>query len=107
MIRRLIRPLAAFPRFVLHDLRLSARTLASMFGALSLPRLAVLIVLVFLSLHVAAYPIAGWLIRIEDGPDGLARVMAILAGGAALVFPLDRRPVDRGVQPDAVRALGS
>ena len=87
MIRRLIRSLAAFPRFVLHDLRLSARTLASMFGALSLRRLTVLIVLVFLSLHVAAYPIAGWLIRIEDGPDGLARVMAILAGGAALVFP--------------------
>jgi ABC-2 type transport system permease protein len=87
MIRRLIRSLAAFPRFVLHDLRLSARTLASMFGALSLRRLAVLIVLVVLALHVAAYPIAGWLIGIEDGPDGPARVMAILAGGAALVFP--------------------
>ena len=58
-----------------------------MFGALSLRRLAVLIVLIFLALHVAAYPVAGWLIRIEDGPDGAARVMAILAGGAALVFP--------------------
>ena len=41
----------------------------------------------FLALHVAAYPVAGWLIRIEDGPDGPARVMAILASGAALVFP--------------------
>ncbi|MBV8796944.1 MAG: hypothetical protein JO136_18575 [Hyphomicrobiales bacterium] len=79
--------MAAFPRFVLHDLRLSARTLASMFGGLSLGRLAILIVLVFVALHVAGYPIAGWLIRIEDGPDGPARVMAILAGGAALVFP--------------------
>ncbi|MBV9907066.1 MAG: hypothetical protein JOY52_05820, partial [Hyphomicrobiales bacterium] len=87
MIRRLIRSMAAFPRFVLHDLRLSARTLASMFGGLSLGRLAILIVLVFVALHVAGYPIAGWLIRIEDGPDGPARVMAILAGGAALVFP--------------------
>jgi ABC-2 type transport system permease protein len=87
MIRRSIRSLAAFPRFVLHDLRLSARTLASMFGALSIRRLAVLILLIFLALHAAAYPIAGWLIRIEDGPDGPARVMAILASGAALVFP--------------------
>ena len=55
--------LAAFPRFVLHDLRLNARALASMFGALSLRRLAVLVVLMFLAFHVAAYPIAGWLIR--------------------------------------------
>jgi ABC-2 type transport system permease protein len=79
--------LAAFPRFVLHDLRLSARGLASMFGSLSLRRLAALIALVFVALHVAAYPVAGWLIGIEDGPDGLARVTAILASGAALVLP--------------------
>jgi ABC-2 type transport system permease protein len=39
------------------------------------------------ALHVAAYPVAGWLIGIEDGPDGSARVTAILASGAALVLP--------------------
>src|SRR3984885_8680844 len=87
MIRRLIRPLAAFPRFVLHDLRLSARSLASMFGSLSLRQLAVLIALLFVALHIAAYPVAGWLIGIEDGPDGVMRITAILASGAALVFP--------------------
>ncbi len=87
MIRRLIRSLAAFPRFVLHDLRLSARSLASMFGSLSPRRLAALIALVFVALHVAAYPVAGWLIRIEEGPDGVALITAILASGAALVLP--------------------
>jgi ABC-2 type transport system permease protein len=87
LIRRLIRSLAAFPRFVLHDLRLSARSLASMFGSLSLRRLAALIALVFVALHVAAYPVAGWLIHIEDGPDGVARITAILASGVALVLP--------------------
>ena len=87
MIRQLIRSLAAFARFVLHDLRLSARSLASMFGSLSLRRLAALIALVFVGLHVAAYPVAGWLIRIEDGPDGVVRVTAILASGVALVLP--------------------
>jgi ABC-2 type transport system permease protein len=87
MIRRLIRSLAAFPRFVLHDLRLSARALASMFGSLSLRRLAALIALLFVALHIAAYPVAGWLIGIEDGPDGVMRITAILASGAALVFP--------------------
>jgi ABC-2 type transport system permease protein len=87
MIRRLIRSLAAFPRFVLHDLRLSARSLASMFGSLSLRQLGALIALVFVALHVAAYPVAGWLIGIEDGPDGLARITTILASGAALVLP--------------------
>ena len=83
----MIRRLAAFPRFVLHDLRLSARSLASMFGSLSLQRLAILIALVFVALHVAAFPIAGWLIQIEEGPDGVARVAAILASGVALVLP--------------------
>ena len=87
MIRRLIRSWAAFPRFVLHDLRLSARALASMFGSLSLWRLAALIALLFVALHIAAYPVAGWLIGVEDGPDGVMRIMAILATGAALVFP--------------------
>ncbi len=58
-----------------------------MFGSLSLPRLAALIALVFVALHVAAYPVAGWLIGIEDGPDGLARITVILASGAALVLP--------------------
>ena len=83
----MIQRLAAFYRFVLHDLRLNARALASMFGASSLQRLAILVVLMFLGLHVAAYPIAGWLMKIEDGPDGAERIMAILAGGAALIFP--------------------
>src|ERR1700722_8081546 len=87
MIRRLIRSLAAFPRFVLHDLRLSARSLASMFGSLSLRKLGALIAVVFVALHVAAYPVAGWLVGVEDGPDGLARITTILASGAALVLP--------------------
>ena len=83
----MIRRLAAFPRFVLHDLRLSARTLASMFGSLSLRRLAALIALLFVALHIAAYPVAGWLIAIEDGPDGVVRITAILASGMALIVP--------------------
>src|ERR1700727_1213301 len=87
MIRRLIRSLAAFPRFVLHDLRLSARALASMFGSLSLWRLTALIALLFVALHIAAYTVAGWRIGVEDGPDGRIRITAILASGAALVFP--------------------
>jgi ABC-2 type transport system permease protein len=87
MIGRLIRSLAAFPRFVLHDLRLSARSLASMFGSVSLRRLGALIALLFVAFHVAAYPVAGWLIGIEDGPDGLARIPAILVSGAALIIP--------------------
>ncbi len=83
----MIGQVAAFPRFVLHDLRLSARSLASMFGSLSVGRLAVLIALLFVALHVAAYPVAGWLIGVEDGPNGPARMIAILASGAALVLP--------------------
>jgi ABC-2 type transport system permease protein len=83
----MIRRLAAFPRFVLHDLRLSARTLASMFGSLSLRRLAALIALLFVALHIAACPVAGWLIAIEDGPDGVVRITAILASGMALIVP--------------------
>src|SRR6202050_634116 len=57
-----------------------------MFGSLSL-RLAALIALLFVALHIAAYPVAGWLIGIEDRPDGVMRITAILASGAALVFP--------------------
>src|SRR5271156_3448061 len=83
----MIRRLAAFPHFVLHDLRLSARSLASMFGSLSQRQLAALIALLFVALHIAAYPAAGWLIGVEDGPDGVMRITAILASGAALVFP--------------------
>jgi ABC-2 type transport system permease protein len=83
----MIRSAAAFPRFVLHDLRLSARALASMFGSLSARELGVLIAVLFVAFHVAAYPVAGWLIDIEDAPDGLARVTAILASGDALVVP--------------------
>jgi ABC-2 type transport system permease protein len=79
--------LAAFPRFVLHDLRLSVRALCSMFGSWSSRRLAALIALMFAALHFAAYPVVGWLLSIEDGPEGAARVTAIIAGGAALVFP--------------------
>jgi hypothetical protein len=78
---------AAFPRFLLHDLRLSARGLASMFGSLTPRGLGALIVLLFVALHVAAWPVAGWLIRVEDAPDGSARITAILAGGVALVLP--------------------
>ena len=77
----------AFPRFVAHDLRLSARGLASMFGSLSPRGLGVLIALLFVALHAAAWPIAGWLINIEDGPDGVARITAILASGVALTLP--------------------
>jgi ABC-2 type transport system permease protein len=82
-----IQRLAAFPRFVLHDLRLSAPASASMFGSLSPRRLAALIALVFVALHVAAYPVAGWLIGIEEGADDAMRLTAIVGGGAALVFP--------------------
>ncbi len=83
----MIRRLRAFPRFVLHDLRLSARTLASMFGALALRRLGALIVLVFLALHVAAYPVAAGSSALKTAPTALARVTAILASGVALVIP--------------------
>src|SRR5271156_7062855 len=58
-----------------------------MFGSLSLRRLAALIALLFVALHIAAYPVAGWLIGVEDGPDGVMRITAILVSGAALVFP--------------------
>jgi ABC-2 type transport system permease protein len=77
----------AFPRFVLHDLRLSVRALTALFGVLAPRRLIALIALLLVALHVAAYPVVGWLIGIEDGPDGDARVMAILASGVALVIP--------------------
>ncbi len=78
---------AAFPRFVAHDLRLSRRGLMSMFGSLSPKGLGVLIALLFVALHAAAWPVAGWLIAIEDGPDGVARITAILASGVALTLP--------------------
>ncbi len=83
----MIGSVAAFPRFVLHDLRLSARGLASMFGSLSWRGSGALAALLLVAFHVAAYPVVGWLIDIEDGPNGMARVAAILASGAALVIP--------------------
>ena len=86
MIRRVIRSSAAFPRFVLHDLRLSARGLASMFGSLSLRRLAALIALVFVALHVAAWRASHATVRllIERGSpidvqDGQGRTPLALA----------------------------
>jgi hypothetical protein len=63
---------AAFPRFVLHDLRLSARGLASRFGALTPGRLGALAALLFTALHAAAWPVACWLIDVEDRPNGPA-----------------------------------
>jgi ABC-2 type transport system permease protein len=87
MMGRLIRSLAAFSRFVLHDLRLSARGLAAMFGRLTPRALAAMVAFLVLAFHVAAWPVAGWLIAIEEGPDGVARVAVILAGGAAIVLP--------------------
>src|SRR5271154_3543233 len=78
---------AAFPRFVLHDLRLSARGLASMFGPLSPGRLGVFAGFLFMAFHAAAWPVAGWLIDIENGPNGPERVAVTLASGAMLIVP--------------------
>ncbi len=81
-------PLAAtFPRFVLHDLRLSARGLASMFGGASPGRLASLVAFLLIALHATVWPVAGWLARIEDGPRGAERIAMILASGCVLVVP--------------------
>jgi ABC-2 type transport system permease protein len=78
---------AAFCRFVRHDLRLSARGLMSMFGAVSPVRLAAVAAAVFVALHAAAWPVAGWLIEIEGGPNGAAKITMILATGAMLIIP--------------------
>jgi hypothetical protein len=78
---------AAFPRFVLHDLRLSARGLASRFGALTPGRLGALAALLFTALHAAAWPVACWLIDVEDRPNGPERITMILASGAMLIVP--------------------
>ena len=83
----MIAGVAVFFRFVLHDLRLTARGLASMFSATSPVNLGALIAVLLVSLHAAAWPIAGWLVGIEDGPDGAARITMILAGGSALAVP--------------------
>ena len=40
-----------------------------------------------MALHAAAWPVAGWLIDIEDGPNGSERVTMILASGAMLIVP--------------------
>ena len=82
----MIASVVVFFRFVLHDLRLTARGLASMFGAASPAKLGPVIALLLVVLHAAAWPIAGWLVGIEDGPDGAARVIMFLAGGSGLVI---------------------
>ena len=79
--------LSAFSRFVLHDLRLNMRGLASMFAAASLGRLGSIVVLAFAVLHVVAWPVAGRLTGIENGPNGAARVTMILGSGAVLIIP--------------------
>ena len=78
---------APFARFVLHDLRIGARALASMFGDLPPRRLGILVALLFAALHAAAWPVAGWLAGIEAAPGGEARVGMILASGLMLVVP--------------------
>src|SRR5208282_3948316 len=59
----------------------------SMFGALTQGRLAALAALLFVALHAAAWPVAGWLIDIEDRPNCPERLTTILAGGAMLIVP--------------------
>jgi ABC-2 type transport system permease protein len=78
---------AAFGRFVLRDLRLGVRRLASMFGELPPGKLALLVALLIAVLHAAAWPVAGWLSVMEAAPGGEARIATILAGGLMLVAP--------------------
>ncbi len=77
----------AFSRFVLHDLRLSGRGFASMFGSARPSTVWTLFVLLLAGLHVAAWPVAGWLIGVEDGPGGADRLGAYLGAGAVLILP--------------------
>jgi ABC-2 type transport system permease protein len=77
----------AFAGFVRHDLRLGARGLASLFGAASPMRLAIIVLVSFFALHAAAWPVAARLLEIENGPDGALRVTIILASGGALIIP--------------------
>ncbi len=83
----MIAPAATFPRFVLHDLRLSARGLASLLGGASPVRLASLVALLLIALHATAWPVAGWLAGVEDGPRGAERIGMVLASGCVLVVP--------------------
>jgi hypothetical protein len=78
---------AAFRRFVRHDLRLSARGFMSMFGAVSPGRLGAAAAALLAALHAAAWPVAGWLVEIETGPNGDARIATILAAGAMFIIP--------------------
>ena len=64
---------AVFVHFVLHDLRLGRRRLASMFGALPPRNLGIVVTLLFAALHAAAWPVAGWFARIEGAPGGEAQ----------------------------------
>jgi ABC-2 type transport system permease protein len=77
----------AFSRFVLHDLRLSARGFASMFGPARPATVWALLVLLLAGLHAAAWPVAGWLLGVEEGPGGAARLGAGLGAGVVLVLP--------------------
>ena len=52
-----------------------------MFGAASPAKLGPVIALLIVALHAAAWPIAGWLVEIEDGPhavlDGVVKLLNV------------------------------
>lgn len=77
----------AYARFVLHDLKLSARGFASMFGPATPATVLALLLFLLAGLHAAAWPVAGWLIAVEDGPDGAAALAGYLGAGAVLILP--------------------
>ena len=77
----------AFSRFVAHDLRLSVRGFASMFGRARPATVWALLVLLLAGLHAAAWPVAGWLIGVEDRPAGAAALGAYVGAGAVLILP--------------------
>jgi ABC-2 type transport system permease protein len=83
----MIPPVIAFSRFILHDLRLTARGLAAMFGGASTARFGIAVVIGIAVLHAAAWPVGGWLAAIEDGDGGRERNAMILAGGSLLIVP--------------------
>ena len=77
----------AFSRFVAHDLRLSMRGFASMFGRARPATVWALLVLLLAGLHAAAWPVAGWLIGVEDRPAGAAALGAYVGAGVVLILP--------------------
>ena len=83
----MIPPVVAFSRFILHDLRLTARRLAAMFGGTSPSRFAIAVVIGIALLHAAAWPVGGRLVSIGDSDGGRERVAMILAGSSLLVVP--------------------